>query len=84
MKKVGLLGQAWPVTEGRLGWVNVGTRQEQSVTQEDTGGMEGTLAREPRDLDSGASSVSLGSDLRLVSSLLWVSRTNTSELTPKA
>ena len=37
VKKVGLLGQAWPVTEGRLGWVNVGTRQEQSVTQEDTG-----------------------------------------------
>lgn len=81
---MGLLSQAWPVTEGRLGWVNVGTRQERSVTQEDTGGRERTLAWEPRDLDSGPSSVSLGSDTRLVSSLLWVSPTNTSELTPKA
>ena len=81
---MGLLSQAWPVTEGRLGWVTVGTRQERSVTQEDTGGRERTLAWEPRDLDSGPSSVSLGSDTRLVSSLLWVSPTNTSELTPKA
>lgn len=62
----------------------MGTRQEQSVTQEDTGGRERTLAWEPRDLDSGPSSVSLGSDARLVYSLLWVSPTNTSELTPKA